>query len=326
VQATELQTDVVFGAYSPLAANAELLRRLLSPLAGAQVQESLARSGEKLVPQSVDLAAERFVLYVPPVAPPHGYGLLVFVPPWQDARLPAGWGPVLNRAGLIYVSAARSGNEENVLARREPLALLAACNVVQRYPVDAGRIYVGGFSGGSHIAMRLALAYPDLFRGALLEAGSDPLGGGVPPLPPADLMRGFQETTRLVYLTGERDSRLPADAESEQSMRRWCVFDTEAQRIPGAAHEIASPEALSRALEALSRHQATDAGKLARCRAGIERELAAALQKTQSLIESGKRADAQKALIELDRRYGGLAAPQSVEMQAALDRAAGGKN
>jgi dienelactone hydrolase len=313
---TGLQTDVILGDYSPLADNAELLHRLLSPLANAQVQESLARSGEKLVAQSIELASERFVLYVPQAAPPRGYGLLVFVPPWQDARVPAGWGPVLDRAGLIYVSAARSGNEENVLARREPLALLAAYNVMQRYPVDVDRVYVGGFSGGSHIALRLALAFPDLFRGALLNAGSDPLGSGLPPLPPADLFRRFQESTRLVYVTGEHDSRLAMDAASQQSMRHWCVFDTEAQTTPGAAHEIASPEALSRALEALAVHRPPEAAKLARCRAEIDRQVTAGLEKARLLIDSGKRADAQKALIDADRQFGGLAAPRSFEMQA----------
>ena len=322
--ATGLQMDVIFSDYSPLSANAELLRRLLSPLADEQVQKSLASSGEKLVPQSIDLAAERFVLYVPPAAPSRGYGLLVFVPPWPDARLPAGWGPELNRAGLIYVSAARSGNEENVLARREPLALLAAYNVMQRYPVDADRVYVGGFSGGSHIALRLAIAFPDVFHGALLQAGSDPLGSGVPPLPPTDLFRRFQESTRLVYVSGEHDSRLALDAESQQSMHHWCVFDTETQTIPGAAHEIANPEALSRALEALSAHKVPDTAKLARCRADVDRSVQAALQKTQSLIESGKRAQAQQALLDVDRRFGGLAAPRSVELQTVLNGKAGG--
>jgi pimeloyl-ACP methyl ester carboxylesterase len=220
----------------------------------------------------------------------------------------------------------RSGNEENVLARREPLALLGAYNVMRRYPVDAERVYAAGFSGGSHIAMRLALGYPDLFRGALLEAGSDPLGSGVPPLPPSDLFQRFQETTRLVYLSGDHDSRLAADGESQQSMHRWCIFDTEAQTILGAAHEIASPQALSRALEALSRHKAPDAGKLAHCRADIERDLTSALQKAQSLIDGGRRADAQKLLIEVDRRFGGLAAPRSVAMEAALNAPASGAN
>src|ERR1700689_892625 len=114
---TGLREEVVFSEYTPLAANAELVRRMLSPLAAAQVQATLTQSHEKLIEQSVDLSAERFVLYVPPQAPPHGYGLLVFVPPWEEARLPPGWAQVLDRAGVIYVRAAHSGNGADVMAR-----------------------------------------------------------------------------------------------------------------------------------------------------------------------------------------------------------------
>ena len=203
-----LQPEVAFSEYSPLSSNAELVRRLLTPLAAAEAQATLARSTQRLIEQSIDLAAERFLLYVPARAPPHGYAVLVFVPPWQEARLPPGWAAVLDRFGMIFVSAARSGNDANVLGRREPLALLAAVNVMRRYAAEAGHVYVGGFSGGARIALRLALGYPDVFRGALLNAGSDPLGepgGGAPP-PPRELLQQLQESTRVVYVTGERDT------------------------------------------------------------------------------------------------------------------------
>jgi len=118
-----LQPEVAFSDYTPLSASAELVRRLLSPLAAAQVQEQLSQSATQLIEQSIDLKNESFVLYVPAQAPPQGYALLVFVPPWPQAHLPAGWQPVLDRYGMIYVSAARSGNEENVMARREPRVL-----------------------------------------------------------------------------------------------------------------------------------------------------------------------------------------------------------
>ena len=318
--ATGRQPEVVFADYSPLSSSTELVRRLLSPLAAAQVQGMLARSSERLIEQSIDLATERFVLYVPPVAPPAGYALLVFVPPWQDARLPAGWEPVLERDGVIYVSAARSGNAENVMGRREPLALLAAHNVMQRYPVDRERVYVGGFSGGSRIALRIALGFPDVFRGVLLDAGSDPLGSGVPPLPPAEQFQRFQESTRLVYVTGQQDSeRLTMDAQSLQSMRHWCVFDVDSETTPGAGHEVATPAALSEALQVLRTHTRPDPGRVAKCRGDIAREVTAQLDKAQSLIAAGKRSDAQKLLIAIDRRFGGLAAPRSTELQSALN-------
>jgi dienelactone hydrolase len=321
--ATGLHTDVTFSDYSPLSANAELVRRMLSPLAAAQVQAKLSLSKERLIEQSIDLVAERFALYVPPRAPPHGYALLVFVPPWDDARLPSGWAGELDEYGMIYVSAARSGNDENVLGRREPLALLAAYNVMRRYAVDADHVYVGGFSGGARIALRLALGYPDVFRGALLNAGSDALGDseeGGAPLPPRQLFQRFQESSRLVYVTGEQDmTHLAFDAHSLRSMHSWCVFDLDSTTIFGVAHEIATPAALSAALRALLAPPRPDPAKLASCRAGIEKSLAAQLQKVKALMAAGLRPAAAKQLLEIDRRFGGLAAPESTELQAALN-------
>ena len=309
--------DVVFTDYTPLSGSAELVRRMLSPLAALEVQRALTRSGKALTEQSVDLSKERFTLYVPAQAPPHGYGLLAFVSPDQDAPLPPGWAAVLDRYGVIFVSAARSGNDEDVLGRREPLALLAAENVMRRYTVDPERVYVGGFSGGSRIAMRLALGYPDLFRGALLNAGSDPIGDGPPAPPPRELFEQFQASTRLVYFTGEHDPiRLQMDAVSLQSMRAWCVFGVHAQVDNWVLHEQANAAALSRALDALLKPARADPDRLATCRSGVEAELAAKLRQVESLIAAGRRDEARELLFKLDGHFGGLAAPRSVELLA----------
>jgi dienelactone hydrolase len=318
--ASGLQHEVVFADYTPLSTSLEMARRLLSPLTAAEVREKLARSGTHLIEQPINLAEERFALYVPATVPPQGYGLLVFVPPWQDARLPAGWEAVLDRYGMIYASAARSGNAENPIGRRQPLALLAAYNIMQRFPVDAAHVYVGGFSGGSRIALRLALGYPDVFHGALLNAGSDPLGGGIPPLPPAELFRQFQESMRLVLVTGDQDhANLAIDAETVASLRRWCVFGVDTQVNRGAAHQVAGPRALAAALQQLATPASADAAKLAGCRADIERDLAMQLEKVQVLINSGQLTQAQTLLTGIDHRFGGLAGPRSVELQKSFN-------
>src|SRR5450759_2210725 len=80
-----LQRNVVFTEYSPLSRSTELLRRLFSPLNALRVVEESTSSGNPLREQRVDLANETFTVYVPPHAPPHGYALLVFVPPWETA-------------------------------------------------------------------------------------------------------------------------------------------------------------------------------------------------------------------------------------------------
>jgi len=316
---TGLQPEVVFSADTPLAASGELLRRTLTPLDYSRVQQELMRRGETLAARLVDLAAERFVLYVPRQPPPRGYALLVFVPPWHDARLPQGWSSVLDRFGMIYVSAAHSGNVENVSERREPLALLGAHNVMQRYAVDLRHVYVGGFSGGSRVALRLAVAYPDLFHGALLDAGGDPLGIPGVAIPPADLMQQLQQASRLVYVTGERDQVQTSDVQSRQSLRKWCVLNVVSQTALGRSHEALDSFALASALRSLTAPLQPDAAALGHCRAAIEHDLDAELGKVHALLDAGQRAQAQKLLGDIDRRFGGLAAPRSIELQQAVE-------
>jgi pimeloyl-ACP methyl ester carboxylesterase len=291
----------------------------LTPLTVARWKSELARSGSALTGQPVKLADEKFIVYIPPQRPPKGFGLLVFVPPWNDARLPPGWSTTLDHYGIVFVSAARSGNDENPLSRREPLALLAAENIMAQYPVDPERTYVGGFSGGSRVALRLALGYPDLFRGAVLNAGSDPIGSREIPLPPRDLFLKFQSSTRIAYVTGERDTAHAADdSTSLRSLHRWCVFNTDDQVEARAEHAVAGAAALSRALRYLEESARAEPERLAKCRAGIEAELTTSLDSTDTLIGQGRRADAQKQLAVIDERFGGLAVPRSLELAARL--------
>lgn len=313
--------QVVFTHHSSLFSNAEIVRRLLTPLAQASVREILARTHQTLSPYPLDLAKERFLVYVPAAkAPPGGYGLLVFVPPWEQASLPFGWSLQLDRYGVIFVTPARAGNAQAVLSRRVPLALAAEANIVRQYPVDRRRIYVGGFSGGSRVALRIALGFPDVFRGALLNAGADPLGladpwGGPDTLPSSDLFRRFQAATRLVYVTGELDSEnLASDASSVQSMREQCVFDVETNETHDGGHELMSPEAFGQALAQLLNPTAPDAARLEACRSRLQRRLNEELDRAQALVFDGRQASARKLLLSIDQHFGGLAAPRILQL------------
>ena len=313
-----LQSEAVFTDYGQLSSSAELMRRSLSPLTGLRLRRQAALSGQVLRDQPVDLALERFVLYLPAQAPPDGYALLVFVSPAQSTAVPSRWLPILDEHGMIFVAAAKAGNDASILDRREPLALLAAHNVMTRYQVDPQRVYVGGFSGGSRVALRLALGYPDLFHGALLEAGSDPIGEQIA-IPPADLFRRFQESTRLVYLTGGRDEfHLDEDRRSRKSMEDWCVFDVDTETMPWIGHELADPASFNRALDALARHAPADPGKLTECRARIDAELAAEQRRAEDLLAEGKPDAARTLLDKIDGHYGGLAAPRSLDLAERL--------
>jgi hypothetical protein len=310
---TGLQRNVIFSDYFPLSGSVELARRTLSPLANVEIAR--AAKNAALRPQAVDLTQERFSVYVPAQRPSQGYALMVFIPPWQDARLPPGWATVLEQHQMIFVSAARSGNEEKVLDRRIPLALLGTYNVMQRYPIDPERIYIGGFSGGARVALKTALAYPDLFRGALLNAGSDPIGDGAELLPPDDLFAKFQ-SSRLVYVTGSDDDwNIQRDMVSRDSMKAWCVFGTAVETMYRVGHESAVPHSVDRAIGALDQRPLVDQGKLSACRARIAEELAADLQYIAELLDRDKPHDAWRSLTKADIRYGGLAAAEINQLE-----------
>ncbi len=315
---TGLRNGIVFSEYTSLSSGAELIRRLFSPLQAARTTERATRLGANLNAQAIDLTAERFSIYVPSrAAPPGGYSLLVFVPPWPAAVVPRKWVSVLGSHAMIFATAANSGNQVNTVGRREPLALLAVHNVMARYPVDAQHVYIGGFSGGSRVALRLALGYPDIFHGALLNAGSDAIGTADNPLPPAELFSRFQESTRLVYVTGEHDdANLDNDSRSRRALKQWCVFGVVTEDEPGKGHEPMDHSMLNRSLEVLLEPMQPVADRLADCRKRVAAELTAQLRQAQEALARGERAAARRLLDEIDARYGGLAAPYTVELSA----------
>ena len=303
-----LQEGVVFKDVTPLSRNAEMEKRLVSPLVAAGLDLELKRAGKSLREQPIDLSAERFTVYLPARRPANGYGLLVYIPAAGDGRLPAGWAPVLERYGVIFVSAAASGNSENVYDRRIPLAVSAAANIKQLYAVDPDHVWVGGTSGGSRVAMRVALAYPDLFHGAMLNAGSDAIDNGFIPLPPRDLLYRFQEASRLVYVTGDQDAvNLSKDSASRGAMRAWCQFNTDTETMRRTGHGVANASSLSRVLELLNQAPAPDMKKIEACRSDIDKALDGELAAANALAQAGKIPEAAAAAGKIDGRYGGLA-------------------
>lgn len=288
-------------------------------MAFEELTRSAAASGKQLREQPLNLAHESFSLYVPALTPPRGYALLVFIPPSDAPHLPSSWHSTLDRHGTILVMASNSGNEQPIWDRRIPLALAGAVNVLKRYPVNPDRVFIGGFSGGSRVAMRIALDYPDVFRGALLNAGSDPIATPLATLPAAPLFEQFQRESKLVYVTGESDSvNLEADIGSRQSMNAWCVLGTSSEIMFRTAHEAPSSIYLDQALNKLEAAPPAKYDQLTACRDKIAKQLATKLQDVRSRLAHDEPQEALKELRAVDQRFGGLAAPESVELYQRL--------
>lgn len=318
------RAQIVFDRYSPLAASNEIVRRTLSPIAADRVLGYLHDKSQQLPEQSIDLSGERFEIYIPNGDPPaEGYGLIVFIPPWDVPKVPQQWRQALDRHHLIYVSADRSSNDDNMLWRRLPLALHAYDNVNARYKLNPERIYVSGFSGGSRTAMRAVLSYPDVFRGAILNSGSDPFGNAGIAVPPSELFALFQQRSRVVLVSGTLDLDIDArDAGMLDSANRLCVGGVSTQPMERTEHALMRGPMLDHAIDAIERDRPEDAARhadaLARCRAGIAAEIAQGLQQVHALIAQSDKVGAGRALSKIDERFGGLAAPESVELARQL--------
>lgn len=257
---------VTFTEDTPYASAPEIMRRMGTPPGYRELVESLAAKHQRLSDHFIQPAEEQFFLHVPPEMPEGGYNLLVFVWPWDNVVLPRGWARVLEKHGTILVSANRSGNDQRIESRRAPLALIAMANVMKRYPINKDHVYVGGLSGGSRTAERLALAYPDLFHGAILNAGADPLE--MIEKPPEDLYARFLETGHLIFITGEQDtSNLIEDTRTMASLREHCMFRYDDYKIPNLPHAVLPPQPFDMALRSLLDPPAPNVDRVRECRA-----------------------------------------------------------
>jgi hypothetical protein len=97
------------------------------------------------------------------------------------------------------------------------------------------------------------------------------------------------------------------------------VFDVAGGPIAGLSHELPDGGTIDRLLDELDTPRPPDPAKLAACRAQVDASLDAALRGVQDLAHAGKLDKARDALGKLDSRFGGLAAPRSVELAESLN-------
>jgi hypothetical protein len=139
--------------------------------------EFLAQERHFRASLSYDIAAESFEVYVPPAYKPSApFGLFVWISAGA-AELPPGWGEVLARHRLIWISANNTGNGRPAFTRAG-LALDAVHNMKRLYNLDEARIYLSGFSGGASCAAYTFTGYAgDVFRGCMPICGASFIDG-----------------------------------------------------------------------------------------------------------------------------------------------------
>ena len=102
-----------------------------------------------------------------------GWGVIVWCDAGKGARLPRDLVELLAKKKLIAAAAYNAGNDRGV-GVRIGLALDAVHNLRQQYAgLDTHRTYVGGISGGAKVAEMAAMAFPEVFDGAICCAGAN---------------------------------------------------------------------------------------------------------------------------------------------------------
>ena len=305
---------------SPLATTAEIVRRTFSPTSQDRLRQAQAKTGKTPPEHSIDPAKEELELFVPPLPGSGRYGLLVFVMPAPIA-MPEDWRLPLERAGVIFVAAQRSGNSQSVFERRIPLALHAYEHVRTRYPVDPERVFIGGFSGGSRMAQYTAMAYPEVFRGAMLVGGSLKIGQYQVVLPPRELALKFLSSTKLVFATGSEDGLNGGiDRRNRKVLESLCFQGYARVAQLRLGHWLPSGGGLARVLAELEQPVVADPG-FDTCVQGLDADIGQRLAGVESLMAAGRMREAGIALGEMEDHFGGLAGDRAIPLARTISQA-----
>lgn len=219
------------------------------------------RASDKIPPY--DVKNEKFKLIIPKsYAPAAKWGLFVYVNAGDDPGIPAEYEPVLEKHKLIAVAPYKAGNNRNIFDRFR-LAVDAAFNLQKKLALDPARIYVSGFSGGARTASMLAVAYADLFSGAIplcgvnfyTEIPSEP-GKHWPVgyIPVNEALAIAKAKGRYVLVTGEKDFNLAnTKAVYEHGFKKEGFKNAKLLEVPGMGHSPAPAEWFDKGLDFLDK-------------------------------------------------------------------------
>jgi len=270
--------------------------------------------------QSITPSAETWHVFVPEdYSGSEPYGVLVWISPSDDGALPGGWQHALRDNKLIYVAADRSGNAQDVVTRRVPLALTGLAGIEAAYKVDASRVYVGGFSGGGVTASHVAAAYADVFTGGLFVSTSHGIGTLDMPVPPLDKFQAMRSRGRYVFTVGseETDNQIMT-TRAVDAFRSLCILRLEYLHIPNAGHANLDSRVFLRALKYLD--TAPDPAKTDQsgCERDLSKRRSVAVAAVRDAIRAGDKVKAQALLTELKTGFGPLAEPDYSNLSACL--------
>jgi predicted esterase len=310
---------------SPLANTIDVIERGFSPLEAFQLERKLRTMGVTNALDVNDLSAERLLVRAPEKPAADGrYGLVIYLGAEKTALYDPEWNNVLDNHGVVFISPDNAGDDTRALERRIPLALHAYEYARRTYNLDPNRIYVAGKAGGSRLAERLAITYPDVFTGVVVNSGAVVLGSQELPMPTADAMQRLRTQSRLMFATARWDQ--PAFSEQQQTLRSleaYCIpvaheFDN-GHTIQG--HAGISGRMLGDVFRELEAPRGATEVAPPGCEDALKQTARAELDRIRKLHARGDQAGALKALVAFDHAYGRMLSDEELALARELNPA-----
>ncbi len=204
-----------------------------------------------------ELGKETFRVRLPKnYDPANAAGVLVWISPSHDGRIPTIFEPICDELGLIALGIDNNGNDRPITDRLQN-HLDSIETLAQHALIDRRRVYLTGMSGGGRCSGILQLCFPDLFAGAVPIVGLDtyhnaptgtpgqywPKRCGKPNGPNMKLLR----ERRIRSITGSADFNEP-----EMTLRTKLLqadgITAQIDVIEGMAHTLPSAEQFNAAI------------------------------------------------------------------------------
>lgn len=128
------------------------------------------RLGRGIAPRSPRPEPPRIRITLPDPGHAATPGALIWVSETPSGRVPEPIARACDQLGLVAIGVDHCGDTVGD-ADRAQRVLDALASVRSSLTIDAGRVYIAGFSGGARIASMMQLAFPDVFAGALAIGG-----------------------------------------------------------------------------------------------------------------------------------------------------------
>lgn len=294
-------------------ANVIAKRMTLGEVYRGTVKEA-ARQGINLNAHTVDPREETWDIYVPTnYDGSKSYGVLVWIPSSPAFKIPEDWENVMDQHNLIFIAARGSGDNEPVRERRAPLALHGLNGIAHTYNIDPKRLYIGGNSGGAVVAGNMALAFADIFAGAVLMGDGPEPGTLESPVPVKSLlMRARQNHYALLAGQGNQAARRSV-LDAQQALNALCIDQVVIINRPASGENGLLDTGLNYVTQ--PRLQVT-AGA---CVSELQASAQEAVARVRQLIESNELEAASEAWRETYLQYGGLVDERMHELKITLD-------